>query len=128
MIDKLSKKVLKHLQKESNYSCDYFFSFYEDFEAMAKKLSVNEEDLRAAIRFLVSEEYVNYIYCGDNPANFQLDHKGAHKWEFDLIKVKKFFIRSIITPIIVSFFTAALTANLWPEIWLWLQGFLKLSQ
>lgn len=123
MLDKLSKKILKHMQTASSHPSDTYYDFDDDLDTIATSVSSDSESVRAAVRFLNDQGYIKYgytqsghLYC------FYLDHKGLHQKELDWIAWKSFLMKSILTPIVVAFLTTLFVNNLWPRIWHWLTG------
>ena len=123
MPDKLSNKILKYMQTDSSHPSDTYYDFDEDLDAIASAVSSDSESVRAAIRYLKRQEYIEYAYSDSGLLlYFYLDHKGIHYREFTWIARKEFLMKSILTPIIVAFLTTLFVNNLWPLIWHWLQS------
>lgn len=129
MLDKLSRKILKHMNSASQPS-DTYYDFDEDLDAIASAVSTDSESARAAVRYLQEHGYIKYAYYNnsDMVARFYLDHKGLHYMEFSWITRKEFWMQSILTPIIVTILTTIFLTNLWPTIWHWLRLLLEPTQ
>lgn len=123
MLDKLSKRIVRYMQTSTDTPSETVYTFSEDLPAMAEALSKDEDSIRAALRFLERE---NYIAVED--FIFYLDHKGLNRHEFDRIEFYDFMRKSILTPIVVAFFTTILTNHLWPKLLHWLQALLSATQ
>lgn len=122
MLDKLSKKILKHLQTASSHPSDTYYDFDDDLDAIATSISSDSESVRAAVRFLNAQGFIKYGYTQSGRTYcFYLDHKGLHQKELNRIAVKEFLMKSILTPIVVAFLTTLFINNLWPGIWQWLK-------
>ena len=123
MLDKLSRKILKHMQRSTSSPSDTYYNFDEDLDAIASAVFTDSESARAAVGYLQEQGYIKFA-CYDNSdivAYFYLDHKGLHYMEFSWIARKEFWMQSILTPIIVTILTTIFLNNLWPTIWHWLR-------
>lgn len=90
MLDKLSKSLLEYLNKPKN-AADRFYDFSGDLNALAKDLHVDEEELRAAVRYLNENGYLKYQLANNaKPFKFSLDHKGLHWREFRRQEIAKY--------------------------------------
>lgn len=68
------------------------YDFQDDLDAMANDLHTGSETLRAAIRFLESQEYVKFIRDQHGHVRqFALDHKGLHWKEFHRSEIVEYF-------------------------------------
>ena len=122
MLDKLSKRILKHMQTASSHPSDTYYDFDDDLDAIAAAVSSSSESVRAAVRFLNEQGYIKYGYTQSGTLYcFYLDHKGLHQKELDRIAGKEFLMKSILTPVVVAFLTTLFINNLWPGIWHWLK-------
>lgn len=125
MLDRLSKKVLYYMQTDTENPSEAYYNFEDDLDELAKEIGSDSESVRAAIRYLKRNEYIEFGRTDSGRAvRFYLDHKGLHRKEFSWIEFLEFFKKSILTPIIVAFLTSIVTVNLWPSIWRWLQSLL----
>lgn len=83
MLDKLSKKILKHMIAGAESPSEKLYNFGDDLQNMALNLSSDSETVRAAIRFLEQNEYLKFARTSSgNTIGFYLDHKGLHWKEF----------------------------------------------
>lgn len=81
-MDKNSKMILDYLIQ--NGGCDYLVDFDEELDEMADDLNINSEDLRANVRFLKENGYLEYQrYSSGHTHGFFLSHKGVHYKEFE---------------------------------------------
>lgn len=79
MLDKLSKRILRHMQKELLQGNNIYHDFDEDLNDIASTVSSDSESVRAAIRYLKKKEYIEYSYSDTGLLlYFYLDHKGLH--------------------------------------------------
>ncbi len=123
MLDKLSRKILKHMQTSVLSPSDKYYDFDEDLDAIASAVFTDKESVRTAVYYLQEQGFIKFSYYdnSDMAAFFSLDHKGLHYMEFSWIARKEFWIQSILTPIIVTVLTTIFFNNLWPIIWHWLR-------
>lgn len=76
-MDKHSKLVLKYPNQKGG--CDYCVDFGEDIEKMAANLNVDVENLRANIRYLHDNGYIDYQNTSSGfTYSFSLSHKGIY--------------------------------------------------
>lgn len=80
------------------------------------KKQIYDEDLRGCIRLLNDEGYVKIIEDTKLYIRVSLTHKGKHFDEYERAEYKAFFMKSILTPIVVSLVTTLIT--------LWINGLL----
>lgn len=122
MLDKLSRKILKHMQTETPSPSNTCYNFDEDLDAIASAVSTDVQSARSAVEYLQKQGYIEFMYFNnlDITSYFCLDHKGLHYREFVWIARKEFLMKSILTPIIVTILTTISINNLWPIIWHWL--------
>ena len=81
MLDKLCKKIVKYMNGKEHPS-DYQLNFMEDLDLMAESVQSDPESVRAAIRYLKENGYLEYCYTKNGIALlFHLSHKGLH-WKF----------------------------------------------
>ncbi len=106
MLDKQSRKVLKYLLSLA----DDINSIDDCSDLCAPQYSWMQT--LDSIRYLDDTGYIKVSYAmGSVPHKITIDYPGLHYRDFDWIKLKSFLLRSVLVPIIVSFFTA-LFANL----------------
>lgn len=101
-MDKTSKKILTHLisqGKGTNYICAFSSAWSgiasTSIDTMANTLKIPTEDLRAAVRYLKEEGYVEYQYSssigGEKRAcGFHLSHQGLNYRYFRNQRIKKY--------------------------------------
>ena len=65
-------------------------------------------EIHGMVKYLVDEGCLVYSYDG-NPYSFQITHKGFHYRQISWLQIRSFLFRSILTPVLVSFFTTLLT-------------------
>ncbi len=107
------KTVLKQIVKLSNKSCVllciYQKSSIKEYGTATDKeyitLNRYEGELKSIIQTLIENGYLEAPYKN----TFQLTHKGLHYNEYKFEEIKSFMLRSIFTPIVVSFTTTLLT-------------------
>lgn len=125
MMDKTSKLILDKLisaGKGTDYICAFDDAWANQADIViddfAKSLNMRTEDVRAAVRKLKQDGWLEYqqVAKQEKPAGFHLSHAGLNYKEIKRIETIKFIKRSILTPIAVSFATTILTVNLWPSI------------
>jgi len=82
MLDPLSKKILRYMCAQPNPS-KRTYNFATDLDNVAKAIGVDNEIVRAAVRYLTDREYIQYMkdQKGRNIA-FYLDYKGLQWKEF----------------------------------------------
>lgn len=139
-LDKSSKKLLAFMRsqnKGTNYVCafDDAFSSLTDIviEDFAEQLKRDVEDVRANVRFLEENGYLEYQYAtsakkSKYTVGFHLSHKGLNHKEFNRIDFFNFIKRSILTPIVVSILTSFVTVKLIPlagELLKWMLSRMK---
>lgn len=80
-MDKTSKKILNYMI--SLGGCEKSFLFSEDIRNMAVAFGTSTENLRANIRFLHENEYIDYQEDSRShrAIAFSLSHKGLH-WKY----------------------------------------------
>lgn len=80
-MDKKSKSLIKYLI--SHGGCRYSVSFSEGIENVASEMNINTESLRATVRYLHDNGYIDYQkFAGtDRNAAFALSHKGEN-WKY----------------------------------------------
>lgn len=90
MLDKLSKKILKHLNEQPNPS-DAYYNFDEDLDKIADAVASDGESVRSAVWYLQEQGYIKISYYSGSEAaaGFYLDHKGIHHEEFNCLKAKE---------------------------------------
>lgn len=91
-MDKLSNKIILELQhgaKASGKGTGYICSFDDPWDmtdttisALSTRIGENTEDVRAAVRYLKTEGYIEYSYLnskleGKKEIGFHLSHKGT---------------------------------------------------
>lgn len=128
MLDKLSNQILDFMLSYSDTPAKICYNFQEDLDDMAKAFSSDRETVSAALLYLRDSGYIKYEYSHGVLICFYLDHKGLHKREMDKKRRLDFIKRNILTPILVSFLTAALTTSLWPSLLHWLKMMLSQIQ
>lgn len=104
--------VLKQIKTASINPTEIIFYSEEDHTVYVignsqKKASIPKyfNELASILDALVD----NGCLIRTQPVGFQLTHKGMHPHEFSFDAAKKFFLHSIVTPIIVSVVTTLLT-------------------
>lgn len=80
-MDKYAKSLLNYLVTHGG--CENSINFNEDLDNLASALQVNSESLRATVRFLHDNGYIDYqkYYGSDKNASFSLSHKGQN-WKY----------------------------------------------
>lgn len=105
-MDKLSKAILKDLTSVAPDPAAAFYDWETDLEKLAARVGAPVETVRAAIRYLHEEHYVEYLYnqhgrdCG-----FQLGHKGIHYTESNREtkrKVRKDYWLGVVSGVLIS--------------------------
>ena len=102
-MDQLSKKIIKALESSPNYTC-MFYVDKEPFSDIAPYPLVS-----AAIKYLTDNGYLDEIVRNERVIGIILSHKCLHRKYFTWASIKSFLFRSILTPILVSFFTTLVT-------------------
>lgn len=102
-MDQLSKKIIKALESSPNYTC-MFYVDKEPFSDIAPYPLVS-----AAIKYLTDNGYLDEIVRNEKVIGIKLSHKCLHRKYFTWVSIKSFLFRSILTPILVSFFTTLVT-------------------
>lgn len=97
-MDQLSKKIIKALESSPNYTC-MFYVDKEPFSDIAPYPLVS-----AAIKYLTDNGYLDEIVRNERVIGIKLSHKCLHRKYFTWVSIKSFLFRSILTPILVSFF------------------------
>lgn len=81
MLDKLSKKIVQHMNTAESPS-DTYYDFMDDLDEIAENTHSDSESVRAAVRYLEEQGYIKYSYTQNGIAfQFYLDHKGLH-WKY----------------------------------------------
>ncbi len=118
-MDKLSKKIINNMIATEK-STTYIWAFDENapYECqgtivqIADTVNTPVEDVRACIRYLHEQGYVEYqtatTFKEKRNVGFHLSHKGLHSLEFQYLECKRFIMHSILTPIVVSAITTLL--------------------
>ena len=119
LLDKMSRKILCYMIDKSD-STSFIWSFSDvllyscssDIYELANDIQENVEDVRACIRYLKENGFIEYQIAksssGSSVVGFYLSHKGLHHSEMFRLQVKSFFMSSILTPIIVALVTSFL--------------------
>lgn len=71
----------------------------------------SEDKARAAIETLEEKNYLTCHYADNKPWIINMHFKGYFYKEIVFNELKKFFLKSVITPIIIAFITAFITAK-----------------
>lgn len=103
------RNVLKNLRNLSS-NTENDFAFLADTNYICLELDTSqrydytkyEYEINSIIKQLVTDGYLEY---GHNEYYFSLTHKGLHPHQFQWDVFKPFLFKSIIVPIVVSFFT-----------------------
>ena len=94
MLDKLSRKILKHMRDNPNATKN---NFHDGIYTIAQTLSSEPETIRAAISFLKEKGFIEYIYSGRNTLlGFKLTHAGLHCDEFEHLEAMEKWKERII--------------------------------
>lgn len=106
MLDKKSKIVLKALTKvclPNNYceSTDRILTHCPN--------GFTETDLYHTLNYLHRKELVKLTDIGGSKYSIQMTYEGKNYNEFQRIKVKQFFLKSIFVPIVVAIITTLTT-------------------
>ncbi len=117
MLDRLSRKIVSHMQTQPETPSDTIYDFHDDLDQIAEALSTDSESVRLAITYLEAKGYIEI-----EGTIFFLSHRGLHSKEIALLDFLEFLRNSILVPIAVAFITSVLTTNLWPALWRWLQA------
>lgn len=115
MLDKQSKTILNHLisiADENN-----MVSGYNNIYSLATKYTKNQ--INDSIDYLKENNYLKVEYAERRPWTIEIKYKGLHYKDFNRIRFNNFFMKSILTPIIVSVITTLLA--------LWLNGFFPIK-
>ena len=90
MLDKLSKKILQHMNEQPQPS-DTYYNFDEDLDELAEAVASDSESVRSAVRYLREQGHIKFAYYNnsDVAACFYLDHKGLHYEEFNRLEAKE---------------------------------------
>ena len=108
-MDKISKKILKHMNNAEPDPANKFYSWGADLDDLASSIGETEEATRAAIRHLEEEKYI--IYCKNQNGRsigFSLDHNGLHYKEHNRKRSAEKRRDSIWIPLLVSFLSGVL--------------------
>lgn len=80
-MDKIGKKIIEFLFSKGK-GTEYICRYDEKFENLAVELHISVEDLRAAVRWLESQGFLEYQRYGNGKvAGFHLSHQGLH-WKY----------------------------------------------
>ena len=117
MLDRLYKKLLDFLIEqdvETYYVCAFSEAFSNSanitIDELAKKLNTPTEQLRACIRYLYHNGYLEYQKTTNGQSvGFYLSHVGYNYRQFRLLKFEDFLLRSVFTPIAISVITTVVT-------------------
>lgn len=128
-LDKLSRKILKEFTSHGkpDYSCGYSNNQKKTDTTLfrlAETLGTDTESIRNAIFYLEDLGYLQAVFdvyptAGKYRLGTKLTHKGLHYIEFEKEEKHRFFLRSVIVPIVVSVITTLIVTalqQLWPLI------------
>lgn len=107
MLDKQSKYVLKALiaaADEDNMVCDLDNIYL-------KTSKYTESQINDSINYMCEEGYITSSYDFKGNVDISIEYKGLHYKDFSRMEFKRFIMKSILTPIIVSIITTLL--SLW---------------
>ncbi len=102
-MDKLSRQIIKELESSPNCT-RMFYVDEEPFSNIATRPYIS-----AAIKYLTDIGYLDEIIRNGRVVGIKLSHKCLHRKYFAWVSIKSFLLRSILTPILVSFFTTLIT-------------------
>lgn len=114
--DKTSKQVIKYLFSK-NLGSEYVCRFDKEFDDLADSLHISLEDLRACVRWLESQGFVEYQrYGSGKTSGFHLSHKGLHLRYFRRREVLNYiadkwadFLAAVISLVSLAISIAALS-------------------
>ena len=114
--DKTSKQVIKYLFSK-NLGSEYVCRFAKEFADLADSLHISLEDLRACVRWLESQGFVEYQrYGSGKTSGFHLSHKGLHLRYFRRREVLNYiadkwadFLAAVISLVSLAISIAALS-------------------
>lgn len=118
MLDKLSKQILDYMANEKSKHNTQFFDFDEDMDKIASALNSDSESIRAAIRYLKDNDFIEYVYSnpGHHALSFYLDHNGLHYKEFAHLENRERwkerlwgFISGILSTLLITWLTGLLS-------------------
>ena len=108
MLDKTSVNLLNYMIKHHN-TTSYVWMFDTSLDILSAELNVKTEDLRACIRYLESNGFLEYQRASSRTSSFvigfHLSHQGLHYAEITGLERRQFFYRSVLTPIFVTIIT-----------------------
>lgn len=85
MLDKLSRKILKYMRENPNATRT---NFHEGIGLISETLSEDIVSVRAAVKFLNKNEFVEYIRSQRGTLlGFRLTHMGLHSDEFERLEI-----------------------------------------
>lgn len=119
-MDRLSKRLLIHMNSRCKNPSEQYYNFWEDLDSMTQTLRTGSETLRADIRYLESMGFLKYGYLneGDQAVYFYLDHKGLHWREFRKEEILRYLQDKWIDCLSLQISIAALVISgiaLWPK-------------
>lgn len=113
MIDRLSRKILKYMNTNSQHPSEAYYDFEEDVERISSALGSDSETIRASIRYLEKSEYIKFgLTQSGTVINFYLDHKGLHWKEFRRAEIIKYLEEKWIDFLAMLLALAALIISL----------------
>lgn len=94
MLDKLSRKILKYMRENPDATRT---NFHEGIYEIAQATSSEPEMVRAAVKFLKEENFIEYILTRRNTlVGFKLTHVGLHSDEFEHLEAMEKWKERII--------------------------------
>ena len=83
---------------------------YESWETICNEFS--EDKACSALKALEEKNFLTCTYAGNKPWFVKLNFKGYFYNEIIINEIKEFFLKSIVTPVIVSFITALIASRI----------------
>lgn len=113
MLDRLSRKILKYMNKASEKPSECYYTFDDGIDRMAAALNSDSETIRADVRYLEEQGYIKYGRSQSGMViNFYLDHKGLHWEEFRREEIIKYLEEKWIDFLAMLLALAALVISL----------------
>lgn len=120
-MDRESKRMLKFMR--TSELCKDGCLFSDFYEIYGHVTGIPEQRIMACVRYLESCGYIRYgTNQNGQTVGFELEHKAYHRLYFRVSDCWLFIRNSILVPILVAFFTALLTTELWPSLKALLSG------
>jgi hypothetical protein len=130
-LDSLSRSILQYLHDAGKGGSERFeCRWHYEFPAMVEKLNQSEDSVRAAVKYLISNGYLETINLSSGGTiGFRLTHQGLHGKEMQRIAFKQYLKQNRIAIIALIFSIIALVKSFWPtDVRIVSAGMLQLTQ